>query len=211
MCFKCHKKLCINRQTDGRSGDFQRLTHYYIYVSVTPLDAARCVSLLHYCELLASVNTSCFRKYSHRCINNFPGYNIWTPFRHVIRQFRESFSGFLLPAFPRSGIFVFAHEPETRITPWYITSHKWKKNYKNRTVSNSTVSQSVVFRGRREDHFHIFSWNIQGQSFLSPSSTIVDLKKNMQSDILCFSMFADGTNLEHGPYVWNIAPEKVSH
>ena len=39
-------------------------------------------------------------------------------------------------------------------------------------------------------------------SYPSPiSGIIVDLKKNMQSDILCFSMFADGTNLEHGPYI----------
>ena len=27
---------------------------------------------------------------------------MWTPFRHVIRQFRESFSGFLLPDFPEA-------------------------------------------------------------------------------------------------------------
>ena len=179
-------------------------------MSVTPLDAARCVSLLHYCELLASVNTSCFRKYSHRCINNFPGYNIWTPFRHVIRQFRESFSGFLLPDFPEAAYLYLLMSQKLELL--HDTSRVInEKNYKNTTVSYSTVSQSVVFRGRREDHFHIFSWNIQGQSFLSLSSTIVDLKKNMQSDILCFSMFADGTNLEHGPYVWNIAPEKVSH
>ena len=135
-------------------------------MSVTPLDAARCGSLLHYCELLASVNTTCFRKYSHRCINNFPGYNIWTSFKHVIRQFRESFSGFLLPDFPEAAYLYLLMSQKLELlhdTSWVIS----EKNFKNCTVSKCTVSQSVIFREERRS-FSYFQMKHSRPKFLIP-------------------------------------------